>query len=204
MAEWRKLRALRVLDFDCENQPLSYLGGDFTTPSLTAVAWQWIGERQHHVLALGDVPLRTMLLGFVAAYVQADLVTGHNIRKHDLPLLNAMLLEQGLSPLPPKLVCDTYHDLKHRAPGFGSQATLAQMLGVKAPKIGMSTADWRAANRLTPDGIEKTRRRVVGDVRQHIALRRELLKRDWLHPPAYGPPEAPSLTGAFLGSPKPS
>ncbi len=183
MSRWVTVRPLRILDWDLENRPISYLGGDFTTPEVTAIAWQWTGQRPFYVLALGDVPLRTMLLGFVAAYTQADMLTGHNIRKHDLPLLNAMLLEQGLSPLPPKLVCDTYTDLKRRAPGFASQATLAQMLGVKAPKVGMSTPDWRAANRLTPAGIEKTRRRVVGDVRQHIALRKELLKRDWLRPP---------------------
>jgi len=47
----------------------------------------------------------------------------------------------------------------------------------------MSQADWREANRLTPAGIEKTRKRVMGDVVQHMALRRELLKRQWLRAP---------------------
>jgi hypothetical protein len=119
----------------------------------------------------------------MAAYIEADLVTGHNIIKHDLRILNGALLEEGLSPLPPKMVSDTYLHLKRKGGVSGSQENLAKMLGVRVRKQGMSQADWREANRLTPEGIDKTRRRVIGDVRQHIALRRELLKRDWLKPP---------------------
>ena len=173
----------RILDFDIENRPLNYAGEDFTFSEITAIAWQFIGERPYYVLCLGEVPHRTMLLGFVAAYVQADLITGHNIIKHDLRILNGALLEEGLSPLPPKLVCDTYADLKKKGGVSGSQESLANMLKVKTSKVGMSQADWREANRLTPEGIAKTKRRCVGDVKQHIQLRKELLRRDWLRPP---------------------
>jgi hypothetical protein len=184
MAEWRKRRPYRTLDFDLENRPLNYVGQDFTFSEITAIAWKFIGEPGPiYALCLGEVPFRTMLLGFVAAYVQADLVTGHNIIKHDLRILNGALLEEGLSPLPPKMVCDTYLHLKRKGGVSGSQENLAKMLGVRVPKQGMSQADWREANRLTPQGIEKTRRRVVGDVKQHIALRRELLNRQWLRNP---------------------
>jgi len=194
MAEWRKLRAYRVLDFDLENRPLNYAGEDFTFSEITAIAWKFIGEPGPiHALCLGEtlnldgensrLSSQSMLLGFVAAYVQADLLTGHNIIKHDLRILNGALLEQGLSPLPPKLVCDTYTDLKRKGGVSGSQENLAKMLGIRSRKVSMGQADWREANRLTPEGIDKTRRRVVGDVKQHIALRRELLKRDWLKPP---------------------
>ena len=184
MAEWRKLRPYRTLDLDIENRPLNYAGDDFTFSEITAIAWKFIGEPGPiDALCLGEVPARTMLLGFVAAYIQADLVTGHNIIKHDLRILNGALLEQGLSPLPPRLVCDTYADLKRKGGVSGSQENLAKMLGVRVPKASMSQADWREANRLTPEGIDKTRRRVVGDVKQHIAMRRELLLRNWLKPP---------------------
>jgi hypothetical protein len=177
-------RPLRVLDWDLENRPLNYVGDDFTFSEITAIAWKFIGEPGPILsLCLGEVKATTMLLGFVAAYIQADLLTGHNIIKHDLRILNGALLEEGLSPLPPKMVCDTYLHLKRKGGVSGSQENLAKMLGVRVPKQGMSQADWREANRLTPEGIDKTRRRVVGDVKQHIALRRELLKRDWLKPP---------------------
>jgi hypothetical protein len=210
MSRWVKVRPLRILDWDLENRPLNYVGQDFTFSEITAIAWKFIGEPGPiQALCLGEdisgsgvkpehregnrsgrhprgpsqLPSRTMLLGFVAGYLQADLVTGHNIIKHDLRILNGALLEEGLSPLPPKMVCDTYLHLKRKGGVSGSQESLANMLGVKAIKRPMSQADWREANRLTPEGIEKTRRRVVGDVRQHIALRRELLKRNWLKPP---------------------
>lgn len=184
MATWRKLRPLRTLDVDIENRPLNYVGEDFTFSEITAIAWKFIGEPGPiSCLCLGEVPFRTMLLGFVAAYVQADLITGHNVIKHDLRILNGALLEEGLSPLPPKLVCDTYLHLKRKGGVSGSQENLAKMLGVRSRKVSMGQADWREANRLTPEGIDKTRRRVVGDVKQHVALRRELLKRQWLHPP---------------------
>ena len=184
MATWRKLRRFRTLDVDLENRPLNYVGDDFTFSEITAIAWKFIGEPGSiDCLCLGEVPFRTMLLGFVAAYVQADLVTGHNIIKHDLRILNGAMLEEGLSPLPPKMVCDTYTHLKRKGGVSGSQENLAKMLGVRVRKQGMSQADWREANRLTPEGIDKTRRRCVADVKQHIALRRELLKRDWLKPP---------------------
>jgi len=184
MAEWRRLRPLRVLDLDIENRPLNYAGEDFTFSEITAIAWKFIGEPGPiSALCLGEVPHRTMLLGFVAAYVQADMVTGHNIIKHDLRLLNGALLEEGLSPLPPKLVSDTYLHLKRKGGVSGSQESLAHMLNVKSLKVGMSQGAWREANRLTDKGIALTRKRVTADVRQHIQLRRELLKRDWLRAP---------------------
>jgi len=182
MAKWRNVRPLRVLDFDCENRPLSYLGGDFTTPELTVIAWKFPRE-DLQVMYQPEHTLSEMLSGFVEAYDSADMVTGHNILKHDLRLINAMLLEHGQPPLRPKLVSDTYRDLKRRSPGFASQASLAEMLGVRAPKVGMTTPGWRKANRLLPEGVERAVNRGVGDVRQHILLRKELLKRGWLRPP---------------------
>ena len=177
------IKAALILDFDCENAPLSYLGGDFTTPSLTALAWAFNGDRNPTCRLLPEDTMEEILSEFRAAYESADILTGHNVCKHDLPLLNAMMLEYGMGPLEPKLVSDTYRDLKKRSPGFGSQATLSAMLGVKAPKVGMSTKDWREANRLLPEGVEKTRKRVVGDVVQHMALRKRLIELGWLRSP---------------------
>jgi len=176
-------RPQRVLDWDLENRPLNYVGDDFTFSEITAIAWKFIGDKgPPTALCLGEVPFQTMLLGFVAAFVQADIVTGHNIIKHDLRILNGALLEAGLSPLPPVMVSDTYLHLKRKGGVSGSQQELAHMLNVKSSKVGMSQSDWREANRLTPEGIAKTRKRVVGDVVQHIALRQELLARNWLRP----------------------
>jgi hypothetical protein len=46
----------------------------------------------------------------------------------------------------------------------------------------MNQVKWRSANRLTPEGLALVRERVVGDVQQHISLRRELLSLGYLKP----------------------
>ena len=186
---WNSRRHLRVLDFDIENRPLNYAGEDFTFSENTAYAWHVIGEPgAPMVAALGEVSGETMLQQFLLAYDAADMVTGHNILKHDLRLLNGASLELGLPPLRPKLVHDTYKHLKKKSGVSGSQESLAEMLGIEAPKVGMSHGAWREANRLTEAGIEKTKRRCQGDVIQHMALRAKLLDLGWLNLPVrWGP-----------------
>lgn len=178
-----KVRATRILDFDIENRPLTYLGQDFTTAEITAIAWRFIGNGKTEVRCLGEYDPESMLQSFLDAYELADMVTGHNLLKHDLPIINGACLEFGLGPLPSRLVHDTYHHLRKRSRVSASQESLAEMLGIKAPKVGMSQVEWRRANRLLPEGIEHTRRRAAGDVAQHIQLRKRLLELGWLGPP---------------------
>lgn len=193
---------LRILDFDTENRPLAYLGGDFTTGEVTAIAWQFIGEPRtararvlgfqcQHVNHDGDVcneyhageSYEDMLGDFVRAYDEADMVTGHFIRGYDLPVINGALLEMGRAPLDDKLVHDTKQDLVTRKYLSASQENLSETLGITAPKVHMNNPKWREANRLSVEGIELTRKRVVGDVRQHIKLRERLMEIGALRAP---------------------
>ena len=177
-------RRERVLDFDIENRPLSYLGSDFTTAEVTAIAWAWT-DKPHDVTVhlLGEIDLPDILASFVHAYNQADLVTGHFILGHDLPMVNGALIEMGMPALQDKLVQDTKVHLV-RAKGISrSQESLGAMLQLDAPKVQMNQAKWRAANRLTADGLALVRERVVGDVRQHIEMRRQLLEAGYLAAP---------------------
>ena len=177
-------RRLRVLDFDIENRPLSYWVPDRPTAEITAIASCWVGSPSTMTVGLlGREELRTILEGFVERYNEADMVTGHYIRRHDLPIINGALLEHGMAPLEPKLVCDTKLDLVTRGDMPATQEHLSEMLGVPAPKIKMTQMMWREANRLTPEGIILTERRVAGDVKQHIALRTKLLQAGLLGPP---------------------
>lgn len=179
----RTLSKLRVLDFDIENRPLSYLGQDFTTGEITAIAWQFIGEpKTLRCMLLGEVELPELLQAFVADYNRADVVTGHYIRKHDLPVISGALLEQGMAPLSEKRTQDTKLDLVRAKHLSMSQESLSAMLGVKAPKIHMTQPGWREANRLTKEGLRRTRERVVGDVKQHMELRRKLIEMGVLGP----------------------
>ena len=184
MLRWSESKPLRWLDFDIENRPLSYAGMDWTTAEVTAIAWGWCDQKRVHVRCLGEVSAEEMLEPFIAAYNKADGVTGHYIIKHDLPILNGALMELGLPLLGPKLVHDTKIHLTKRKDLSASQESLGEMYGVHHPKEHMSQPKWREANRLTPEGIKETRRRVTGDVRQHKALRAKLLEVGALKSPS--------------------
>jgi len=177
-------RPLRVLDFDLENRPLSYLGSDFTTAEVTAIAWAWTDQPDRvTVHLLGETELIDMLRQFVAAFDMADLVTGHYITGHDLPMLNGALMEVGLPALGDKPVSDTKTHLM-RSKGISlSQESLGAMFRLEQSKVQMNQSKWRAANRLTPEGLAAVRERVAGDVRQHIELRAKLIAGGYLASP---------------------
>lgn len=193
-------RKLKILDFDCEARPLSWLGGDYVTKEPTAIAWAWIdpenpsqpiGDAEVYLLGEkfkgygpdSDTNSLDMLEAFVEVYDEADIVTGHFIRGYDLPLVNGSLLEHGMNALKPKLTHDTKLDLIRFSGVSKSQESLGAMLGLQHPKVGMNQAYWRSANRLEPEGIERTRERVVGDVMQHIEMRSRLMDRGMLGTP---------------------
>lgn len=191
--------ALRILDFDIETRPLSFMGGGFTTDEITCIASSFYGERNVEVSQISwsdmasrdtwEAGYRKMLEAFVDRYNQADIVTGHYIRAFDLPKINGALAELGLSLLEPKLTHDTKLDLKKMAGISKSQENLGSMLAYFddnryiGRKEHMSQIEWRAANRLTAEGVDESRRRVAGDVLQHKAMRTRLAELGWLNPP---------------------
>ena len=174
---------MRVLDFDIENRPLSYLGSDFTTAEVTAISWAWTDAPDDvTVYLLGETELPDILSAFLVAYNAADMVTGHYVSGHDLPMINGALVEYRMPALADKLVQDTKTDLIRIKGISKSQESLGAMFDLDAPKVQMNQAKWRAANRLTPEGLAMVRERVVGDVRQHIELRAELSRLGYLSP----------------------
>lgn len=181
----RKPLRHKVLDFDIENRPLSYLGADFTTSEPTAIGWGWCHEDTVSVRLLTTDPrsLYHMLVDFVEMWDEADMVTGHYILRHDIPILNGSLIEHNLPPLKSKLVEDTKVHLQGFKGLSKSQENLSDMFGVDAPKVQMNTPKWREANRLTQAGLDLTEQRVVGDVIQHRKLRQVLRNAGLLSPP---------------------
>jgi len=173
----------KILDFDIECRPLSWYGGDWVTKEITAIAAKFVGEDEAYCWLLGIDDPKDMLEGFLELYNEAGMVTGHYIRGFDLPILNSSLTEYELPPLHSKLSQDTKIDLIKRQGMSNSQENLAAMLDVVKPKINMTQKDWRDANRLTDDGIERTKKRVVGDVEQHIEMRQRLIDLRMLRPP---------------------
>lgn len=148
------------------------------------MAWAWCDAPDDVTCyLLGETDPVTMLLAFVAAYNQADMVTGHFIRGYDLPMVNGSLTEYQQQPLADKLTHDTKLDLVRRQGLSSSQENLGAMLGLEHVKVKMNQSTWRAANRLTPEGLHLARARVTGDVKQHIEMRRRLLDLGYLAAP---------------------
>src|SRR4051794_15706557 len=105
----------RILHFDIENRPLSYWFNDMTTSEITAIAASWSDQKRVYSWIMEkpeDLPY--ILEEFVKMYNEADIVTGHYIRRHDLPIVTTALSEFGMSPLSPKDTSDTKLDLKKR------------------------------------------------------------------------------------------
>jgi len=177
-------RALKILDFDIENRPLSYWTPDRPTCEITAIASCWyndINSMSADLLGVTDTVI--ILSNFVSRYNEADMVTGHYIRMHDLPIINGALLEFGLPKLEPKLVCDTRLDMYKKGDIPATQEYLGEILGVTIQKYHMTQNDWRTANRLLPAGLEATRKRVTTDVYQHMLIRGKMLELGLLKPP---------------------
>lgn len=180
-----RLEKLRILDFDVETRPIAWYGGDFVTKQPTAIAWKWIGTRERlEVRAIGESDRSSrvldeeasMLGDFVRAYREADMVAGHFIRGFDLTVLNGALMRLEMDLLEDKLTCDTKLDLPKVSGLSKSMENLGAMYELKHPKVPMDTAAWARGNMLIPDGIARTKKRVVGDVREHIELRARMLE----------------------------
>lgn len=179
-------RPFRILDFDCENRPLSYWYDGKPTAEMTAIASCWVGDlgsMEVNLLQRNGKGKRKMLWSFVQRYDEADMVTGHFITRHDLPMINVELLENGYPPLKPKLVCDTKTQYIRHGDIPATQEHLADMFGVGKPKYHMKQSMWRDANRLTESGLKQTYERVVEDVIQHMELREAMLKAGALRAP---------------------
>jgi hypothetical protein len=179
-----KDRDYLILDFDVECRPIAWYGGDWVTKQPTAIAWRFLSGSKTNVAVIGESfdtrqtldEERRMLEAFHVAYDKADMVTGHFIRGFDLPLLQGALLRLKMPLLSDKMAQDTKSDLL-KAQGISkSQENLGAMFELEHPKIPMNTTLWAAGNMLLPHGIKATKKRVVGDVEQHVELRAEMLR----------------------------
>jgi hypothetical protein len=189
----REVGKLRLLCFDLENRPLAYWYDGETTSQITAFGWKWRDEPDAHSLLLtkegrfvGDdgrtISERAAYTAFRLTLSNADIVYGHNIRRHDLPMFQSWLLRLQLPTLPPILTSDTLRDIPKRNGLSASLANLAAMYGLE-DKQAMSQPAWEEANKLTTGGLALARQRVVSDVLLQERLRDKLLELNLLgHP----------------------
>jgi hypothetical protein len=177
---------VKILDMDIETRKVGFhIGGRFNPDGCepVCIAWSWGKDIICLSLTTEWSPPLSMLAQFRRAWDKADLVTGHYIRKFDLPILNAAMMEWGLPPLGEKLISDTKEDLLKRAGLGASQENLGVLYNLEQSKFHMSDQHWREVARLTVKGLKLARERVVSDVRQHMALRGALLRAGMLKVP---------------------
>lgn len=179
----------RILHFDAECRPLTFWVPDQPTTDLTAISSAWAddidGTMQTDTMGprWTERAYKKMLANFVKRWNEADIVTGHYVLKFDIPLFNSALIEMDMPILTEKLVSDTKIHLAKYQFLPKTQEHVSGMMRTMNPKEHMTQENWREANRLTPNGIAETRRRVEGDVRQHYQMRQELINRGLLKKP---------------------
>jgi hypothetical protein len=182
---WRDVRPLRALVVDIENRPLSYWYDGATTAEVTVIAYKWLDGTKTKVLVADGIQtdVRKILEAFAPVYEKADVVIGHNVRRHDLAILTGAYVEQGFDPLAPKLTIDTLRDLTRWKDIPRSLDYFADWLGCPFEKPHMSQHDWREANRFTKEGLRLARKRCAVDVRITEWCYRELKRRGLLVKP---------------------
>ena len=187
MATWRKVRDLRILDFDLETVAAGFADPEWVPQKITCVAWSWIGEEEVFSRIATSEGLfrrperrRKMLVPLLEAIGEADMLTGHNLLRFDLPVLNSECLRLGLRPLDSVLVQDTMRLVKTK--GFKKgQDNIVTLTKVPIPKLSLSWQEWQEA--YEEKGWATVVERCVTDVKGHKLMRQEMLDRGWLKEP---------------------
>lgn len=176
----------RTLDFDLETVAAGYADPDWVPHIVTAWACSWVDEEDVYyrllpVRFLHDVEERRRFLQPLLDHIdEADVLTGHNIRRYDLPVLAAECMKLNLPTVGSRLTQDTIRVPKSK--GFKKgQDNLAVLLDVPLPKKALNWMEWQ--NAYGEADLGTVRERVVGDVLQHKLLRLRMMERGWLEAP---------------------
>jgi hypothetical protein len=193
---------------------MAWYAGDMVTKEITAIAWRFVDEAERKTRVWLLEPSETWkqhvkkreegLKRLLEDYNAADMVTGHYVRGFDLPLLNAACFRLGLPILPQKLTEDTKSDLVKMGGLSKAQQNLAAVLDAKKGlshhlKEQMDTHLWEVANSLVAEGRKEARRRVIGDVNQHVGFRNDLIESGALCRPRVWYPTANGASARYVG-----
>lgn len=176
----------RILDFDMETLAAGYADPAWVPDKITCISASWCDSTEVQTWITGQEAwwsregrARTVLRPFYELLSQADVVTGHNIRRFDLRVFNAEAMRCGVEPIRRIRVEDTMGIL--RAKGFKKGLdNIAVELGVPGEKKQMSWAQWDLAYE-DPTWAEVIER-CESDVRLHKMVRVEMHRRGWLKP----------------------
>lgn len=173
------LKELSILDWDIETVAAGFADPNWVPQYVTCIAWSWVGEDKVQV----ETSLKgrkKMIAKFLPEYEKADMLTGHNLLRFDLPVLNSDCLRLGFPSLSPKLVQDTMRLVKTK--GFKKgQDNIGKLLRLPVDKLPLSWQEWQDA--YEENDWATVRDRAASDVIQHKLMRLEMIERKWLLPP---------------------
>jgi hypothetical protein len=119
------------------------------------------------------------LRSFYQALAEADVVTGHNIRRHDIPLMNAHCVREGDDPIQwPEIVDTLDRELWGGATkGLSrSQANTAARMGLDNEKMTVHLDTWEKAAAGAVNELLVVEERCMSDVTGHIEMYKELVR----------------------------
>lgn len=174
----------KILDFDVETVAAGFADPNWVPQKITCVAWSWMGEDKVHSRVSGADGLygsphkrKRMLEALVDEIKRADVVTGHNLIRFDLPVINAECLRLGMPSLPSLRVHDTMNLV--RTKGFKKgQDNLIQLLDLPIKKLPLSWQEWQYAYEGT--GWRTIVERCESDVLGHKMLYQKMSELGWL------------------------
>jgi DNA polymerase elongation subunit (family B) len=177
----------RILDFDIETVAAGFADPEWVPQKITCVAWSWVDSDEVESAVCGPAgifgrPSRRakMLKPLLAALDEAAMVTGHNILRFDLPVIQAEVMRLGLPNLPRLRVQDTIR--LPRSKGFKKgQDNLETLFETQQKKLALNWQEWQDA--YDEDGWQTIRDRAETDVAGHKQIRLELLERGYLKEP---------------------
>lgn len=183
----RNVESRAILDFDIETIAAGFADPEWVPQKITCIAWSWVGSNtvQSRVCGpsgiFGKPRLRARMLSALLGEIRkADMLTGHNIERFDLPVINAEAMRLGLEPVRGVLVQDTIRTL--RSKGFKKgQDTLGRMYRTSSEKLAL---DWQAwQDSYDEPGWVTVRLRCESDVEGHKQLRARMLEEGHLRAP---------------------
>ena len=180
-------KTLKILDFDVETIAAGFADPNWVPQKITCVAWSWIGsDRVESRICgpygvFGKPHLRAdMLQELLFRIEQADMLTGHNIERFDLPIINAECMRLGLEPVKEVRVQDTMRLI--RSKGFKKGLdNLAELHQVPGQKLALSWQGWQDA--YDHSEWKTVRERCESDVLLHKVTRERLLAAQVLREP---------------------
>jgi DNA polymerase elongation subunit (family B) len=178
---------VKILDFDLETIAAGFADPEWVPQKITCVAWGWVGEEavQSRICTpmglFGQTHLRReMLAELLNVISSADMVTGHNIERFDLPVINAECMRLGLEPIRSVLSQDTKRLVKSK--GFKKgQDNLGGLFKTEEQKMALDWQAWQLA--YEEQGWTTVRERCESDVIMHKQLREKLIPLGYLRRP---------------------